>query len=53
MVDASWVIEDRETGLAVLETTNFELVQFVNIRRYRVWPTLYWLHEINRRISRA
>lgn len=49
MIDASWVIEDKSTGKPVLETFDFELIQFVNIERYKVWPILYWLQEINRR----
>lgn len=52
MIDASWIIEDRTTGLPVMETYNFELVQFINIKRYRVWTALHWLHELNRRIAR-
>jgi hypothetical protein len=47
MIDASWVIEERATGKPVLETYNFEMVQFVNLDKYRVWPILYWLHEVN------
>lgn len=38
MIDSSWVIEDRET-------CNPEMVQFVNLTRYRVWTIL----EVNRR----
>lgn len=51
MIDASWIIEDRATGKPVLETWNFELVQFVNLKRYRVWTALAWLVELNRRIK--
>jgi hypothetical protein len=51
MIDASWIIEERATGKPVLETFNFEAVQFVNLARYRVWPALAWLQEINRRIA--
>jgi hypothetical protein len=53
MIDASWIIEDRATGKPVLETFNFELVQFVNLGRYRVWTALHWLQEVNRRIADA
>ena len=52
MIDASWIIEDLETGSAVLETWDFERVQFVNLKRYRVWPVLAWLQEINKRARR-
>lgn len=51
MLDASWIIEDRATGKTVLETYNFEAVQFINIKRYRVWTALAWLVEVNRRIK--
>jgi hypothetical protein len=51
MIDASWVIEERATGKPVLETFDFEMVQFVNLDRYRVWPILYWLYEVNRRVK--
>ena len=47
MIDASWVISDRATGRAVLETFNFELVQFINLSRYRVWPIAAWLAHLN------
>lgn len=51
MIDASWVIEDRETHQPVMETYNFEMVQFVNLTRYRVWTILEWLYEVNRRAA--
>jgi hypothetical protein len=51
MVDASWIIEDRATGKPVLETFDLEMVQFINVERYRVWTALHWLQEMNHRIS--
>lgn len=48
MIDSSWVIVDRETGRAVLETFNFELCQFINLERYKVVPILYYLQSLNR-----
>ena len=48
MIDASWVIIDRATGKAVMETFNFELCQFVNLKRYRVTPILQYLQSLNR-----
>jgi hypothetical protein len=51
MIDASWVIEERATGKPVLETFDFEMVQFVNLDKYRVWPILYWPYEVNRRVK--
>nr|WP_180883067.1 hypothetical protein [Mesorhizobium loti] len=47
MIDASWVIVDKVTGEPVLETTDFELCQFINIERYRVVPVLAWLVSLN------
>lgn len=47
MIDASWVIVCKATGKAVMETWNFELCQFVNIKRYRVVPIRAWLEGLN------
>lgn len=47
MIDASWIVQDRATGQLVLETYDFELVQFINVRRYRVWTALAWLQRLN------
>lgn len=51
MIDASWVIQDRATGKAVMETYNFELVQFVRLDRYKVWTALEWLQNLNREVA--
>lgn len=48
MIDASWIIVDRATHKPVLETYNFELVQFINLNRYRVYTALAWLQALNR-----
>lgn len=48
MIDASWIIVDRATGKPVLETWNFDLVQFVNLQRYRVYTAHAWLAGLNR-----
>ncbi len=34
--DGSWVIKRRDTGEVVLETFDFEALQFTNLREYRV-----------------
>lgn len=47
MIDASWIIQDRTTGKAVMETYNFELVQFVRLDRYKVWTARAWLEGLN------
>lgn len=48
MIDSSWIIVSRDTGKAVLETYNFEMVQFVNLDRYRVMTVLHWLQSLNK-----
>lgn len=48
MVDASWVIVEKATGKAVLETYNFELCQFVNLEKFKVVPILAWLQSLNK-----
>ena len=48
MIDASWVIVDKVTGKAVMETYDFELCQFINIEKYRVVPILAWLQSLNK-----
>jgi hypothetical protein len=47
MIDASWVIIERATGKVVMETFNFELVQFVNLTRYEVKTAREWLVSLN------
>lgn len=49
MIDASWIIVDRATGRPVLETYNFEALQFINLQRYRVYTALAWLAQLNAR----
>ena len=49
IIDASWVIVDRASNKAVLETYNFELIQFVNLERYKVVPILKWLQDLNKK----
>lgn len=48
MIDSSWVIVSKETRKAILETTNFELLQFVNIEKYEVKTILEWLCSLNK-----
>jgi hypothetical protein len=51
VIDASWIIVRRDTGEAVLETYDFEAVQFVNLSEYRVQTALGYLQEFNARAS--
>lgn len=46
--DASWVIINRETNEAVLETYNFEILQFVNLKKYYVLPIMTYLGDLNK-----
>jgi hypothetical protein len=43
----SWVIVDRTTGQAVLETFNEAVARAVNQTRYEVLTALQWLGRIN------
>lgn len=47
---ASWVIVDRKTGHAVMETYNPELVLRVNTASYEVVPIMNYLGRINQAI---
>ncbi len=47
MKTASWIIVDRKTGKAVLETFNKKTADAVNTKRYEVLPVLQWLQRIN------
>ena len=51
MIDGSWVVSDRETGKSVLETFDFETLQFINLKRYRVWTILAWLGNVQHAIN--
>lgn len=47
MIDASWVIIDRNTGESVCELFNQENVMFVNIEKYEVKTILEYLSGLN------
>jgi hypothetical protein len=51
MIDASWIIADRTTGKAVLETYNFETLQFINLQRYKVYTIRAWLARVQRTVN--
>lgn len=47
MIDASWIVVRRADFKPVLETFDFELIQFVNLNRYMVFTSLAWLTMLN------
>lgn len=49
MKTASWVVVDRKTGGAVLETFSASVAAKVNRAAYEVVPILEWLQRLNRR----
>ena len=49
----SWVIIDRATGAAVLETFNPKAVSCLNTERYEAVPILDYLGALNARIRAA
>lgn len=48
---ASWVIVDKETGKAVMETFEESTAKKVNQARYEVVPILEYLQTLNRRLK--
>ena len=46
--DASWVILNRETNKVVLETYNFEILQFVNLKNIMSYPIMTYLGDLNK-----
>ena len=49
----SWIVTDRVTGKAVLETYNRKVIDAINQTRYRVEPALEYLCRVNREIRNA
>ena len=50
---ASWIIIDKATGKAVLETFNRKVASAINTERYEVVPILQYLYQLNRTIKQA
>jgi hypothetical protein len=50
---ASWVIVERATGAAVLETYNPKAVACLNTAKYEAVPILAYLQGLNARIKAA
>lgn len=47
----SWIIVDKATGKAVLETYSFKVASAVNRERYTVESALQYLYRVNREIT--
>jgi hypothetical protein len=50
-VSASWVIRDRVTKVAVLETFDKRIAQAINLQRYEALPIEQYLGELNATIK--
>lgn len=50
---ASWIIINKATGNAVLETFNRSYAEAVNIEKYRAVPVQEYLQGLNRRMKEA
>lgn len=48
---ASWVIINKATGNAVMETFNRRYAEAVNNEKYQAVPVLEYLHGLNRKIK--
>lgn len=53
MITASWVIINRATGAAVMETYRPFIAGAVNTKKYEAVPVLRYLQELNARIKRG
>lgn len=52
MRTASWVIIEKATGKAVLETYSASVAAKVNVAKYEAVPILAYLQSLNARIKR-
>lgn len=43
----SWVIVEKESGKAILETFNESITSKVNLSKYNVMPILQYLQSLN------
>ena len=48
---ASWVIVDKSTGKAILETFSRQAVERLNTHRYEAVPILAYLQALNAKIK--
>ena len=49
IVDSSWVITAKDKMNAVIETFDFESLQFVNIELYDIYTSREYLEKLNAR----
>ena len=52
MKTASWVIVEKSTGKAVLETFNELLANKVNVKKYKAVPILEYLQNFNKELNK-
>jgi hypothetical protein len=43
----SWIIVDRRTGEAVMETFSRRIADMINLEKFEVVPVLDWLQRLN------
>lgn len=51
MVSDSWVIVDKVTDEAVLETFSDKIAKAINTEKYNVVPILEYLQSLNRKLA--
>lgn len=51
MKTASWIIREKATGAAVLETYNKRVADAINKEKYEAVPALQHLQELNRKLK--
>ena len=52
MKTASWVIVDKQTGKAVMETFNRTTADAINREKFDVLPALEYLQKLNRSLKK-
>ena len=51
MIDGSWIITNKETGEAVREIFNIDLLPFINTEKYAIETARVYLARINTKIK--
>jgi hypothetical protein len=52
MKTASWIIVNKQTGEAVMETFNRATADAINRDKFNVLPALEYLQQLNRRLKK-
>ena len=47
----SWVIVDKQTGLAIMETSNVAIIGKINTSKYRALTAMTYLGTVNKSIK--